>query len=137
MSRNITRGFQTASSTFIRYAGSQLEELVTTNGPDGPAWSHMTDTVCHEIEKADSRITVADIQGSRAHKSSKDREDKENVITVGLQTNSGTRIGSLHVHLNGTFKFFASRAGREGGYADKIAQANIPGYISSMEEREE
>ncbi|KAE8139208.1 hypothetical protein BDV38DRAFT_281373 [Aspergillus pseudotamarii] len=131
MSRNVVRGFQSASATLIRYAGSPLEELVASNGSDGPTWSQATDTVCNAVERADPRVTVADIQGSRAHESSKDRDDKEKVITVGLQTNSGTRIGSLHVHLDGTFKFFASRAGREGGYAEKIAQANIPGYISS------
>lgn len=68
-------------------------------------------------------------RGSKAHFSSKDRDDKQEVITVGLQTNAGTRIGSLHVHLSGTFKFFPSRAGREGGYYKNIAQANIPGHI--------
>ncbi|GIK07237.1 hypothetical protein Aspvir_002895 [Aspergillus viridinutans] len=131
MSRNITRGFQSASKTLIRYAGASLEDLVASNGADGPEWSGSTNSICNAIEKADARITVADIQGSKAHPSSKDREDKQQVITVGLHTNAGTRIGSLHVHQDGTFKFFPSRAGRQGGYADNIARANIPGYTSN------
>lgn len=64
-----------------------------------------------------------------AHMSSKDKDDPKEVITVGLQTNSGTRVGSVHLHVDGTWKFFASRAGREGGYAAKIQKANLPGYI--------
>lgn len=48
---------------------------------------------------------------------------------MGLQTDSGTRVGSIHVHLDGTWKFFASRAGKEGGFAANIHKANIPGYI--------
>lgn len=66
-----------------------------------------------------------------AHKSSKDKDDTQDVITVGLQTKSGTRIGAVHIHLDGSWKFFASRAGREGGYAANIQKANLPGYIAS------
>lgn len=69
-------------------------------------------------------------RGSKAHLSSKDRSDKQNVLTVGLQTHKGTRVGSVHIHADGTFKFLASRVGREGGYSATIAQANIPGYIA-------
>ena len=53
---------------------------------------------------------------------------------MGLKTDTGLRVGTLHIHLNGTFKFFASRAGKEGGYGAKIAQANIPGYIAGGED---
>lgn len=41
-----------------------------------------------------------------AHKSSKDKDDLQEVITVGLQTKSGTRVGSVHLHVDGTWKFF-------------------------------
>lgn len=64
-----------------------------------------------------------------AHISSKDKDDPKEVITVGLQTKSGTRVGSVHLHVDGTWKFFPSRAGREGGYAANIQKANLPGYI--------
>ncbi|KAK2810199.1 hypothetical protein FQN50_003169 [Emmonsiellopsis sp. PD_5] len=75
--------------------------------------------------------------GSYAHLSSKDRSDKQKVITVGLQTHAGTRVGSLHVHIDGTFKFFPSRAGKDGGYGANIAAAAIPGYISCEDESAE
>ncbi|EFR04872.1 hypothetical protein MGYG_07875 [Nannizzia gypsea CBS 118893] len=140
MGHNIARVFQTSSRALLRYVGVPIEELVVSNGTamaqqwhsngtDGGQWSAVTDSVCNEIEKADPRIVAANIQGSRAHVSSKDRSDNQNVITVGLETHTGTRIGSLHVHLDGTFKFFPSSAGKEGGYGSKIASAGIKGFI--------
>jgi hypothetical protein len=65
--------------------------------------------------------------------SSRDKSDRRLVITAGLQTNAGTRIGTLHIHLNGIFKFFASRFGKENGYQAIIAQAKIPGYTAAEE----
>lgn len=65
-----------------------------------------------------------------AHLSSKDRNDPNDVITMGVQTQSGTRVGTVHVHVDGTWKFFASRIGRDGGYAANIQKANIPGFIA-------
>ncbi|PYI11026.1 hypothetical protein BO78DRAFT_161085 [Aspergillus sclerotiicarbonarius CBS 121057] len=130
MSRNIVRAFQTSSAAYIRHIGASLDQVTNINGPDGLDWSKTTQNVCDAVEKADNRIVIADIQGAKAHVSSKDRTDLEQVITVGLQTDAGLRVGTLHIHLNGSFKFFASRAGREGGYGTKIAQAGIPGYIA-------
>lgn len=51
-------------------------------------------------------------------------------------TAAGTRIGSVHIHLDGTFKFFASRAGRIGGYAANIVKAGIEGFIGEVDEEE-
>ncbi|GKZ23614.1 hypothetical protein AbraIFM66951_009889 [Aspergillus brasiliensis] len=130
MSRNIIRSFQTSSAAAIQHIGAELSQLRSLNGPDGERWSVSTRTVCEAVERADPRITVADIQGAKAHLSSKDRSDPEQVITVGLKTQGGVRVGTLHVHLSGSFKFFPSRAGREGGYDHNIAQANIPGYLA-------
>lgn len=55
-------------------------------------------------------------------------------VTLGLLTAAGTRIGSVHIHLDGTFKFFASRAGRQGGYAANIVKAGIEGFIAEVDE---
>ncbi|PYH93056.1 hypothetical protein BO71DRAFT_328622 [Aspergillus ellipticus CBS 707.79] len=88
------------------------------------------------IAQKDPRITIANIQGARAHYSSKDRSDNEKVITVGLATASGTRIGSVHVHMDGSSKFFPSRAGREGGYDTNIARARIEGHMDDSERQD-
>ncbi|OOF97572.1 hypothetical protein ASPCADRAFT_129252 [Aspergillus carbonarius ITEM 5010] len=134
MSRNVIRAFQTSSAAAIQQIGAELALVGNINGPNGARWLESTRNVCDAVERADPRIVTADIQGAKAHISSKDKSDLEEVITVGLQTRGGLRIGTLHVHLNGSFKFFASRAGREGGYGTTIAQANIPGYLAGEDD---
>lgn len=61
------------------------------------------------------------------------------MITVGLLTteNSKDRIGSIHVHFDGTFKFFPSRKGDFGKYMEQIRKAGIPGFIDTTPEETE
>ncbi|KAH1722133.1 hypothetical protein KXX60_008495 [Aspergillus fumigatus] len=66
MSRNFTRSLQTTGRTLIQLIGSPLDDIVARNGANGT-------------------------RGAMAHKSSKDKDDLQEVITVGLQTKSGTR----------------------------------------------
>ncbi|KAE8157068.1 hypothetical protein BDV40DRAFT_305494 [Aspergillus tamarii] len=136
MSRNIARRFQTASSSMIHYLGTPVDEILTSNGESGSQWQSSTTTTCDLIEKAEPRITQAELQGSVAHFSSKDRGDRQKVLTVGLKTSNGTQVGAIHVHVDGTWKLFPNRAGREGGYAANIHKANIPGYIPESIEEE-
>ncbi|PYI01189.1 hypothetical protein BO78DRAFT_379495 [Aspergillus sclerotiicarbonarius CBS 121057] len=132
MSRNVVRGFQSASAALVRFTGAPLEEMVATNGAiEGRIWMDATRTVCNLIEKSIPQITTADIQGSKAHLSSKDKEDKSLLVTVGLKTDAGIRIGTIHIHQDKSWKFLASRDGKEGGFAELIAQANLPGFIAS------
>ncbi|PWY95975.1 hypothetical protein BO94DRAFT_620324 [Aspergillus sclerotioniger CBS 115572] len=98
MSRNVIRGFQTSTAAAIQQIGAELMQ--------------------------NPRIVAADIQGAKAHISSKDTSDPEEVITVGLQTQGGLRVGTLHIHLSGSFKFFASRAGYLAGEDDPWAKAS-------------
>ncbi|RDH36210.1 hypothetical protein BDQ94DRAFT_121650 [Aspergillus welwitschiae] len=133
MSRNLTRNFQTASRTLIQYMGTPMDEILTSN-EDGAEWKSSATNTCTLIEQAEPRITVAELQGSVAHQSSKDKNDQQKVLTLGLKTNNGTQVGSVHVHMDGTFKLFPNRAGREGGYAANIIKANIPGYIPDQRE---
>ncbi|RAL00800.1 uncharacterized protein BO80DRAFT_425211 [Aspergillus ibericus CBS 121593] len=134
MSRNVVRAFQTSTAAAIQYIGADMMQITSINGPNGARWLQSTRNICDAVERADPRIVFADIQGAKAHISSKDRTDLEEVITVGLQTQGGLRVGTLHVHLNGSFKFFPSRAGREGGFGTRLAQANIPGYLAGEDD---
>ncbi|OQE14625.1 hypothetical protein PENSTE_c034G08223 [Penicillium steckii] len=129
MSRNIARTFHSATRALIQFVGSPLEDVFVMNGSNGMEWRNSLQTVCTAVEKADSRIMVADVEGAVAHISSKDTHDPEHVITVGLKIQSGTRICSLHVHLDDTWSFFLSRAGREGGHSANIEKANLPGHV--------
>lgn len=64
-------------------------------------------------------------RGSRAHQPGRDSEEKQQVVTVGLENNRKMRIGTIHVHLDGTWKFWASRAGKHLGYVKNIMEAGI------------
>ncbi|GFN20294.1 U4/U6 small nuclear ribonucleoprotein PRP4 [Aspergillus tubingensis] len=114
MSRNFARGLHKASASLMQFTGAPLEEMVITNGTiDGPVWIDTTNSVCNSIGKSVPEITTAEIQASKAHFSSNDREDQSLVVTVGLKTNAGTHIGTIHIHQDKTWKFLASREGRE------------------------
>ncbi|KAI3015120.1 Transcription factor S-II (TFIIS), central domain family protein [Aspergillus niger] len=135
MSRAFVRGIQTTTRTLMQFAGGvRPSDLISQNGGHGPEWEMAARIVTQAIEKADPRISVTNIQGARAHFSSKDRADKQMVITIGLSTASGTRVGSVHVHMDGSFKFFPSRIGKEGGYDANISRARIAGHINNPEE---
>ncbi|GAB1196236.1 hypothetical protein APSETT444_005504 [Aspergillus pseudonomiae] len=106
--------------------GVSPDDILVSNGLTGPAWERSARRVTDAIEKALLR-------GARAHFSSKDKSDHEMVITIGLATTAGMQIGSVHVHVNGTFKFFPSLAGRQGGYDANIARAQIEVHINNSE----
>ncbi|OJD10174.1 hypothetical protein AJ78_08704 [Emergomyces pasteurianus Ep9510] len=130
------RAFGTSAYRSMTLRGSGFEAMLHQNGPDGGHWQLMVKRITDDIEKADPRIKVADIQGARAHKSSNDPKDPFPVITIGLLTteNSKDRIGSIHVHFDGTFKFFPSRKGDLGKYLEQIRKAGIPGFIDTIPE---
>ncbi|KAK2052811.1 hypothetical protein LY76DRAFT_650295 [Colletotrichum caudatum] len=62
----------------------------------------------------EDRTDVAsyEIQGAKAHKSSKDPNETQDVITLAFYSHKGTRIGSVHAREDGTYTFQSSRAGR-------------------------
>ncbi|OBR16283.1 hypothetical protein CH63R_01463 [Colletotrichum higginsianum IMI 349063] len=48
------------------------------------------------------------------HKSHKDKDDDKDVITVSYHTEKGTRVTSVHVHEDNTWKEFPSRNASKG-----------------------
>ena len=57
-------------------------------------------------------MLIVDVRGAKAHKSSKDVNETQEVITIGFFSANGTRVGSAHAREDGTYAFFTSRAGR-------------------------
>jgi hypothetical protein len=51
-------------------------------------------------------------RGTLAHNSSRDKEEKEKIVTVGFYSAGGTRLLSSHVRRDGSFKSWESRAGK-------------------------
>ncbi|MCJ1399439.1 hypothetical protein MMC11_002641 [Xylographa trunciseda] len=60
-------------------------------------------------ERKYPRIKKAEIKGSTPHLSHDDPSDKEEVITVEVQSTKGTRLGTCHVHQDGTGKLLPAR----------------------------
>jgi hypothetical protein len=58
---------------------------------------------------------IDDLRGAKAHTSSKDPTDTDDVITIGFYSQNGTRLLSGHVHADGTYKLAESRAGKGKG----------------------
>lgn len=52
--------------------------------------------------------------GSQAHLSRKDPSDTKPCVTLAMYSASGTRFASAHIHEDGTFNDFQSRAGKSG-----------------------
>ncbi|KAK2765390.1 hypothetical protein FQN54_008236 [Arachnomyces sp. PD_36] len=121
-----TKAFSTSAQRAIKFLDpTKVTDLVHANGPDGTQWTESVKHGCDKMELADGRITSAKIQGALAHISSKDRTDPMKVITVAILTATGNRVGSAHFHIDGSFKFFPSRYGRDGGYAENLRKAGI------------
>ncbi|KAL2702645.1 hypothetical protein AAEP93_006943 [Penicillium crustosum] len=120
--------YQEATHEFI---GSPLEDVVTKNSANGQQWRDTIEGVCNSIKKADRKIVFANIVGAKAHLSSTDKDDMQEVISVTLLTKAGISVGALHLHFDSTWKLFPRGRGVKAGHAPKIKRASLPGCIST------
>ncbi|KAG9603982.1 hypothetical protein KCU77_g1526, partial [Aureobasidium melanogenum] len=93
---------QKSSSLLIKYGGSGLSSIPQS-------FSKTVQNDEKVVEATYPKVTEGKIQGSTPHKSSKDKSDEKEVITVSYHTSSGTRVTSVHAHDDGTWKEFPSR----------------------------
>lgn len=61
--------------------------------------------------KYGDKAAVIRIQGAKLHMSTKDPNDKKEVVTVSVHTEGGTRLESGHAHEDGTATSHVTRAG--------------------------
>ncbi|GIK01781.1 hypothetical protein Aspvir_005822 [Aspergillus viridinutans] len=80
----------------------------------GPGWKGGINAAVPKLRAKYPRAATALFNGSQAHKSVKDPSDPKQCVTLSMFSEKGTRIGSAHIHEDGTFKDFPSRAGRTG-----------------------
>ncbi|RAH71361.1 uncharacterized protein BO66DRAFT_437383 [Aspergillus aculeatinus CBS 121060] len=67
--------------------------------------STLVDKYCQEQEARDPRIVQAAIQRTELHQSHKDPIDPKKVISIQLLDKNGNRVGTGHLHDDGTSKF--------------------------------
>ncbi|KAJ4386534.1 hypothetical protein N0V93_009431 [Gnomoniopsis smithogilvyi] len=99
---------QRTGSLLVKYGGS------TPLGSLPAAFKTGVETASKSIESNYPKVTEAVIQGSQPHKSHKDKNDEKEVITVSYHTEKGTRVTSIHVHEDQTWKEFPSRNASKG-----------------------
>ncbi|KAI2794150.1 hypothetical protein POX_a00740 [Penicillium oxalicum] len=112
-----------------------LEDVRSTNGPKGDQWVSSVTKIRDDVETQASATNISyvhladrqqyttaagyEIQGAKAHKSSKDPSDPDDVLTIAFYSQNGTRLLSGHIHENGTYKLAESRAGKGKGSKQK------------------
>lgn len=65
----------------------------------------LVDQYCKEQEARDPRIKQASVQGTELHQSHKDPTDPQKVISIQFLDAEGKRVGTGHLHEDGTSKF--------------------------------
>ncbi|KAJ5555934.1 hypothetical protein N7513_003576 [Penicillium frequentans] len=65
----------------------------------------LVDKYCKDQETRDDRIKQASVQGTELHQSHKDPTDLKKVISVQFLDAEGKRVGTGHLHDDGTSKF--------------------------------
>lgn len=74
--------------------------------------------IAYDWWKPDTLLTT--VRGSEPHKSSKDPSDSKEVITISYHTAKGTRVTSVHVHNDATYKEFPSRNAGKGKWLSAL-----------------
>ncbi|KAJ5940274.1 hypothetical protein N7516_000442 [Penicillium verrucosum] len=106
MNRKSMKNYQPTKRRFIQFIGSPLDDV--------------------------SAIQSRKL-GANAHRSSTDKDDTQEVISVSLLTKSGISVCAIHLHLDGTWKLFTRGRGIKARHAAKIESANLPGHISTKD----
>jgi len=99
---------QRTAALLIKYGGN----TPFTSAP--VAFQPAIEASSKAMEEKYPKVTEAKIQGSKPHKSAKDPTDEKDVITVSYHTVSGTRVASIHVHEDMTYKEWPSRNASAG-----------------------
>ncbi|BCS05104.1 uncharacterized protein AKAW2_80905S [Aspergillus luchuensis] len=91
-------------SRIIRRLISYIGKCSLNDFPN-PSHATLVDTYCSDQEKRDPRIKYASIEGTEFHTSHKDKTDPKKVLTIKFLDESKRRVGTGHLHEDGTSKF--------------------------------
>ncbi|TPX22047.1 hypothetical protein DIZ76_016014 [Coccidioides immitis] len=137
LASQLSRPFSSSASQLAEIPQDFLDSIRTQNGPDGEQWENQFRELVDRIEQLqDNRIQVVRGHGRRAHKSHNDPKDPVLVLSFHLETIKGTRVGGVHMHLDGTWKFFPSLNGKRLGVDQVLNKAGIKGLILETIEEE-
>ncbi|DAA78391.1 TPA_exp: hypothetical protein A8136_4367 [Trichophyton benhamiae CBS 112371] len=79
---------------------------------NGSGWGSGFSIALPQLREKYPTAISAIIQGSQAHKSTKDPSDTKSVVTLAMYDEKGVRVGSAHIHEDGTFTDKMTRSGR-------------------------
>ncbi|KAH1437678.1 hypothetical protein KXV64_007115 [Aspergillus fumigatus] len=89
---------------YYTIVGNVTLEHVRQQNKNGAQWVASIDKVAKEEESADPKVKKLKIKGAQAHKSHKDPNDQQDVISLQFLDENENRIRSKHVHEDGTSK---------------------------------
>ncbi|KAM5441266.1 hypothetical protein MferCBS31731_003695 [Microsporum ferrugineum] len=112
---------QTTTKRFFSIVGRVSVEDVQRKS--GLGWGYGFDTALPKLRQKYPTAKTAIIQGSQAHKSTKDPADTKHVVTLAMYDENDVRVGSAHIHEDGTFTDKMTRSGR-GQLSSMAAAAN-------------
>ncbi|KAI8943644.1 hypothetical protein NX059_001629 [Plenodomus lindquistii] len=87
------------SKTLIAYIGKN-----TLASFENLAVRAVVKDYCEKLEKEHSIIKAAEIKGTRLHNSTDDPNDEKMVVSIRCFDTNGKRVGTAHVHEDGTGK---------------------------------
>ncbi|KAK2757982.1 hypothetical protein FQN54_004388 [Arachnomyces sp. PD_36] len=90
---------QATGRRLIQYVGS-----VALSDIKNPKHRDAVNAFCNNLEQEDTRVKKAEIRGSQPHQSHDDPDDAQDVISVRFKDESDSRLGTAHVHEDGTSK---------------------------------
>ncbi|KAF2167818.1 hypothetical protein M409DRAFT_53781 [Zasmidium cellare ATCC 36951] len=113
MSSSTSRAFNSSGKAALKWVGATKNDVLQKNpGSKGQKVLAGIENVESQAEKKyGSKASYIQIQGSKLHKSSKDPNEKLDVVTVSIHTEKGTRLESDHVREDGTSTQKTTRSG--------------------------
>ncbi|KAH7305151.1 hypothetical protein BKA65DRAFT_486084 [Rhexocercosporidium sp. MPI-PUGE-AT-0058] len=112
----------------MKYGGATLEALAQHAGKGFKA---TVETAGKSIKAIYPQTIEAKIQGTTAHRSSKDPSGSKEVITISYHTGKGSRLLSIHAHDNGTWNEFFSRARKNAGGGESSSSSSAQGTTTT------
>ncbi|KAF2150846.1 hypothetical protein K461DRAFT_296079 [Myriangium duriaei CBS 260.36] len=108
-----SRAFSTSAKKALVWVGATELDLIAANGSRGPKVVEAVHAIeAHAEAMYPGKASVLKIQGTKLHKSTKDPNETEEVVSVSVLTESGTRLLSGHAQASGGFTTHTARAGR-------------------------
>ncbi|MCJ1431411.1 hypothetical protein MMC27_000763 [Xylographa pallens] len=122
---------QATKSLFTQFVGKVKKTDIVS-----PKWMGVLDTALEEAKAKDPRIKQAEIRGATPHPSNDDPGGARTHLSVIVKDENGKRIGTYHVHEDGTSELAQNSRGKSSSRsAEKARKAKSSETASQAEDQ--